>query len=66
MATHGPFSKFNPQREDWTSYTERLQEYFIANGIEESAKKKPGRPIKYCWTRNISAYEELDYSGKAD
>ena len=40
MATHGRFSEFNPQREDWTSYTERLQEYFIANGIEESAKKK--------------------------
>ena len=38
MATHGRFSEFNPQREDWTSYTERLQEYFIANGIEESAK----------------------------
>ena len=30
----------NPQREDWTSYTERLQEYFIANGLEDAAKKK--------------------------
>ena len=39
MATHGRFGEFNPQREDWTSYTERLQEYFIANEIEENAKK---------------------------
>ena len=40
MATHGQFGEFNPQREDWTSYTERLQEYFIANGLEDAAKKK--------------------------
>ena len=40
MATHRRFGEFNPQREDWTSYTERLQEYFIANKIEDAAKKK--------------------------
>ena len=40
MATHGQFDEFNLQREDLTSYTERVQEYFIANGIEEGAKLK--------------------------
>ena len=40
MATHGRIGEFNPQREDWTSYTERLQEYFAANEIEEAAKQK--------------------------
>ena len=40
MATHGRIGEFNAQREDWTSYTERLQEYFAANGIEEAAKQK--------------------------
>ena len=40
MAAHGRFGEFNPQREDWTSYTERLQECFIANGLEDAAKKK--------------------------
>ena len=30
----------NTQREDWTSYTERLQEYFAANGIKIAAKQK--------------------------
>ena len=40
MATHGRIGEFNPQREDWTFYTERLQEYFAANEIEEAAKQK--------------------------
>ena len=40
MATHGWIGEFNPQREDWTSYTERLQEYFAANEIAEAAKQK--------------------------
>ena len=40
MVTHSRIGEFNPQREDWTSYTERLQEYFAANEIEEAAKQK--------------------------
>ena len=40
MVTHEQFSEFNPQREDWTSYIRRLHKYFIANGINESAKTK--------------------------
>ena len=40
MAAHGRIGEFNPQREDWTSYTERLQKNFAANEIEEAAKQK--------------------------
>ena len=43
MATHGKVSEFNPQREDWTSYAEQLEAYFIVNnidGAEDSAAKK--------------------------
>ena len=40
MATHGWIGEFNPQREDWTFCTERLQEYFAANEIEGAAKQK--------------------------
>ena len=29
MATHGRIGEFNAQREDWTSYTERLQESLL-------------------------------------
>jgi len=27
--------EFNPDREDWISYTERLLQYFVSNGITE-------------------------------
>lgn len=40
MATHGRNGEFNSQREDWMSYSERLQEYFTANEIESADKKK--------------------------
>ena len=42
MATHGSVGEFNPDREDWISYTERLTQYFVANGIsaEEGDKRK--------------------------
>ena len=37
MAVHGSISEFNPRLEDWTCYTERLEHYFIANGIKDDA-----------------------------
>ena len=40
MATHGQIGEFNSQREDWMSYSERLEEYFIANDIKSAEKKK--------------------------
>ena len=33
MATHGSIEAFNSTIEDWTSYTERLEQYFTANKI---------------------------------
>ena len=35
MATHGSLGEFNPTREDWTSYAERLELYFTAIDITE-------------------------------
>ena len=35
MATHSSIGEFNPAREDWVSYSERLIQYFVANGISE-------------------------------
>ena len=42
MGRHGSISEFDAGREDWVSYTERLSQYFIANGIadDEAAKKR--------------------------
>ena len=40
MATHGSISEFVPGREDWVSYTERLEQYFTANGIKQEEGDK--------------------------
>ena len=39
MATHGTVGEFNSIREDWVSYIERLDRYFVANGISEEGNK---------------------------
>ena len=40
MATHGKIGESNSRREDWMSYSERLEEYFVANDIKSAKKKK--------------------------
>ena len=40
MANHGTIGEYDPQKEDWTSYSERLQEYFTANDMDAAAKKR--------------------------
>ena len=37
--SHGHVGEFNSHVEDWRSYTERLQNYFIANDIKSEAKE---------------------------
>ena len=37
MVLHGNIDEFDADREDWASYTERLSQYFIVNGISEDA-----------------------------
>ena len=39
-SNHGHIGEFNNQLEDWRSYTERLQNYFIANDIKSEAKQR--------------------------
>ena len=39
-SNHGHIGEFNSQLEDWHSYTERLQNYFIANDIKSEAKQR--------------------------
>ena len=40
METIGKIEEFDPKKEDWPSYVERLGHFFTANGIDEEAKKK--------------------------
>lgn len=39
MATHGTVEPFNSATDDWPTYVERLQHYFVANGVEDDAKQ---------------------------
>ena len=32
--------EFNPEKETWTSYTERIDEYFLANDVESPEKQR--------------------------
>ena len=41
MVTHGSMSEFRPGgKESWSTYTERLEHYFAANGVTEVDKKR--------------------------
>lgn len=40
MATHGSVKAFNSASDDWETYEERLQHYFIANDVNDAAKKR--------------------------
>ena len=40
MATHGSIGEFNAAIEDWISYTERLEQYFTANGVATAQADK--------------------------
>ena len=38
--THGSIGEFDAGREDWVSYTERLEQYFIGNDVTAATKKR--------------------------
>ena len=64
MARHRNIGEFDAQREDWTSYSKRLFEYFTANKVEGTAKKRAillsvlGAPT-YQFIRNLMAPNKL-------
>jgi len=39
MATHGSVLPFDPDKEVWSAYVERLDYYLVANEVEDDAKK---------------------------
>ena len=40
MAAYGKIDQFDPTAEEWSSYVERLQFYFIANDIDAAEKQR--------------------------
>ena len=64
MTTHGSIGEFNASIEDWTAYTERLEQYFTANGIGSSQAQAEQRraillavcgPATYQLIRSLSS-----------
>ena len=37
---YGVINEFEAAREDWTSYAERVEEYFAANDVESTEKRR--------------------------
>ena len=40
MVTYGKIGEFKPSVKRWDNYIERVDEFFIANGINDNIKKK--------------------------
>ena len=40
MANFGSVGEYDPEKEEWIPYTERLDEYFIANEVKDETKKR--------------------------
>ncbi|KAL9985219.1 hypothetical protein ACROYT_G007595, partial [Oculina patagonica] len=40
MATYGKIGEFRESDESWTQYIERLEQYFLANDVEDAAKQR--------------------------
>ena len=61
MATrHGSIGEFDPSVEEWKSYTERLEQYFVANDVENAEKRRAillsvCGPSTYQLVRNLVA-----------
>ena len=54
----GKIDEFDRSVEDWVSYTERMEQYFVANGLEADMPRRE----QSCWSYvsiNVPAYQEL-------
>ena len=40
MVTYGKIGEFRESEETWTQYVERLEQYFLANEVEDAAKQR--------------------------
>jgi len=63
MATHGGFGAFEDGREEWASYTERLEQYFTANDIK-TAEKKHAILLSVCGVATYQVIRNITTPGK--
>ena len=60
MALFGQVQEFDQDKEEWSQYVERLDQYFLANDIQDAAKKRAilltvMGPIQFKLLKNIIA-----------
>ena len=48
MAKHGSVGEYNSDGEDWVSYIERIQNYFVVNKVTTEAAKKRAILLSVC------------------
>ena len=65
MAAHGTMKQFNPQVDDWPTYVERLQYYFVANDVDDDAKKR-AILLTVCGVPTYKLLRSLVPDGKLD
>ena len=65
MATHGAVSSFDPSTEDWTTYTERMRHYFVANDVTDADKKR-SILLSACGPATYKVIRNLVEEGKLD
>ena len=62
----GHVQEFDAAKEDWPQYVERLEQFFIANGIEEGKKRAvllmAVGPATFKWLRSLIAWISLTRS----
>ena len=63
MATHGGFGAFEDRREEWASYTERLEQYITTHDIK-TAEKKRAILLSVCGAANCQVIRNLTTHGK--
>ena len=61
---YGSIGEFNPEREDWISYTERVIQYFIANGIKEEGDTRRAILLSSCGAQTYQLIRNLVAPGK--
>ena len=54
---------FNIDHDNWSAYVERVEQYFIANGIDDANKKK-GTLLTVIGSETYSLVRNLVFSGQ--
>ena len=62
-ATLGRIDEFDPSKEEWPQYVERLEHFFIVNDIK-TAKNKASRVLICCQASNIQIPPQFAFSGE--